>query len=173
MITINICRITPDRKYLEFNVETLENYKFSHLYVWKYDEDNIWEITPTTTDLESLLDKINNKEIKQISLSNELLGEPSLYYLTFIVEWSGTGEENENAVLTTNAVVADVSQNYYTKIKLIASLDTDVNALEKVINIQTYEACMRSAIDLERWEDVNYFYTILQKLMINNIVSVI
>ena len=173
MITINLCRITPDRKYLEFNVETLSNYKFTHLYIWKYDKDNIWEITPTTTDLTSYLDKINNKEIKQLELSESSFSGPSLYYLTFVIEWDGTGTENEDAVLQANAVVVDVSQHYFTKVKLISQIDTDVSAIDKVIDMHIYESCMRSAIDLERWEDVNYFYVVLQKLMINNIVSVI
>lgn len=173
MISINNCRVTPDRKYLEFNVETLSNYKFSHLYIWKYTDDNIWEITPSTTDLESLLDKINNKEVKQLSFNDNGLGESSLYYLTFVVEWDGTGEENSEAVLTANAVVVDLNQHFFTKIRLISTLDTEPTSLDKLLNIHIYESCLKSSITLERWEDANYFYGLLLSLMKNNIISII
>lgn len=173
MITINLCRITPDRQYLEFNVETLSNYKFSHVYVWKYNNDNIWEVSLDTIDLESLLDKVNNKEIKQISFNSNNLSEASMYYITFVVEWDGTGEENTNTVLTANAVVADLNQHYYSKVKLISILDKESTALDKLLNIYIYESCLKSAINLERWEDANYYYGLLESMMNNNIISII
>jgi hypothetical protein len=37
MITINLLRISPDSKYLEFSVECPLNYRFNKLYIKKYD----------------------------------------------------------------------------------------------------------------------------------------
>lgn len=37
MIQINLLRISPDSKYLEFSVECPINYKFNKLFIKKYD----------------------------------------------------------------------------------------------------------------------------------------
>jgi hypothetical protein len=70
MISINICRISADRTKLEFNVETLSNYRFVNLYVWSYTDNDIWTISEDTIDLGSNFDNINNKEIKQLNLED-------------------------------------------------------------------------------------------------------
>jgi hypothetical protein len=67
MITINLLRISPDSKYLEFNVEVPIEYKFNKLYIKKYDmerlnnNDNLWR------DYSYLIQGTTNKEITQIS----------------------------------------------------------------------------------------------------------
>lgn len=170
MISINICRITPDRKYIEFNVETLSNYKFKHLYVWQYNQNDIWVVSNSTIDLGSNFDRINNKEIKRLLLEDLNLNGSSLFYLQFVVEWDGTGSENPNAVLSASTSIADLSQNYFTKVKLVSNLEKDTLSLDKLLALQFYESCFKATISLERWEDANSFYDKMKKLISNNII---
>ena len=170
MISINICRISSDRTKLEFNVETLSNYKFIHLYVWEYNESGIWVVTPSTMDLSSYLDKVNNKEIKSISLSDIPLDSGSCYYLQFQVEWNNTGTESSTSTIS-NVVVADLSQNYFTKVKLFNELSKNSLNTDKLLEIMLYENAFKSSVTLERWEDVKYFYDLIVKFTNDNTVS--
>lgn len=173
MISINICRISADRTKLEFNVETLSNYRFVNLYVWSYTDDDIWTISEDTIDLGSNFDNINNKEIKQLNLEDINLDSNTLYYLQFTVEWDGTGSENEDAVLYTNAAVADLYQTYYTKVQLLNNINDCNNNSDKVIQLYIYENCFKSALQLERWEDANYYFGLIKNATNNNLIVTI
>lgn len=166
MISVNICRITPDREYLEFNVEAPTGYIFENLYIWEYTDADAWVVSNTTKVLNSYLDKANNMEIKRISIDEATLNGASLYYLQFEAKpESGTGD-----TYTANAVVVDLSQNYFTKVRMITEKDNSGINLDKLLNLHIYENCLKSAIALERWEDVNYYYSLIVSLIANNII---
>jgi hypothetical protein len=167
MIIINICRISADRAYLEFNVETETNYKFDKLYIWSYKDVDIWNPTATTVDLSSYYDKINNKEIKQIPLADiTSLDGSGLYYLQFTVLWDETGDE-VTTPLYVNAVVADLSISYFAKVRLLNySADYNDNII-KLQYLHIYESCLKSAISLGRYSDANYYYEIIMKIIKN------
>jgi len=163
MISINLLRVFNGS--LEVNVETDSNYKFKNLYIWTSNDSSIWTPTLTTIDLGSNLDKVNNKEIKNIPL-NSIVSD-ILYYIQFTIEWDGTGSEIVDNILYSNASVADLSTSYSKKVIAIKEL---YNPLflnkEYLYNIYISENLMKMALSLERFEDANYYCNELKKLII-------
>lgn len=164
MITINLNRISADKKYIEFNVETLSNYKFDKLYIWSYKDTNIWNPTVNTVDIGSYYDKINNKEIKRIPISEifnlDLKGN-SMYYLQFTIVWDGTGVENPDAILYQNTVIVDLSLSYFTKARLLNDFNNQNDNMKKINKLVIYEGCLKSAINNYRWTDANYYFDLI------------
>ena len=155
---MNICRITPDRRYLEFNVSTSTGRTFDNLYVWPYTSEVIWTAGSDTFDLGSHFAKVNNNEVVRIALTDISLSGDSLYYLQF------TDSNGDYA----NAVVADLSQVFYYKVRLLTEHSEDVSAVannDKLFELYTYENCFKLAISLERWEDMNYYYSLITNLV--------
>ena len=157
-ISINICRITPDRQYLEFNVSTSTGRTFDNLYIWPYTSEAIWTAGSGTLDLGSHFAKVNNNEVMRIVLSDISLSGGSLYYLQF------TDSNGDYA----NVVVADLSQVFYYKVRLLTEHPEDVSAVtnnDKLFELYSYENCFKLAISLERWEDTNYYYSLITNLI--------
>lgn len=93
MIEINLLRISPDSKYLEFSVECPINYLFNKLFIKKYDmkpidsNDDLWR------DCSNILQRTSTKEVMRIS-TTALSGLPiepdqfgnsasTIYYVQF------------------------------------------------------------------------------------------
>lgn len=165
MIIINIARISSDKKNLEINIETLSNYRFKDLFIWPYTDTGIWQETVSTLNFGSFFSKINNQEIITLSFEDDLdLNGSSLYYLRFTIEWDETGEETDTP-LYVDAVVADLSYSYFNKIRMINDKKYDM-----VIQQNIYERLFKEAISLERWEDVNKYFELVQKGINNNLI---
>ena len=110
MISINLLRISPDSKYLEFSIECPINYLFNKLYIKKYDYVPIptpVDINGNPTDdgwrdISHLLQRTSTKEVMRIStlaLTPELTIEPdssgnsasTMFYVQFGVALNITG----------------------------------------------------------------------------------
>jgi len=163
MIIINLLRVFNGS--LEINIETDSNYKFKNIYIWNSSDTDRWIPSETTIDLGSYLDKVNNKEIKNIPLNS--VTNDILYYIQFTIEWDGTGIEIEDNVLYSNASVADLSTSYSKKIAVVKDL-YNPNSLNKdlLYNIYISENLMKMALSLERFEDANYYCNELKKLIV-------
>lgn len=173
MISINLCRISSDKQYLEFNVEaTPNNYKFTHLYVWSYTNSSPWVITENTIDLADYLDGNSNKEIKNLPFDTLDLDPNALYYLTFEIEWDGTGEEDEEAELTANAVVVSLTDSYYTKVRWFNTSNNCLDNKDKIIQLSLYENLLTNAIKIERWADANKYFTLIKEAVSNDTIYV-
>lgn len=187
MITINQCRVDPTRTKLEINVESYSNadgyYQFQNLYIWEPTE-NLFFFDVDTKDIGNLaFSRISEKEIVNIDFSSisglypTVTGD-KLLYLMFTVEWVGENEPTEIGGVTltdedkqAKAVVADLSQNYHTKVALLNNLKSSNMNADKLIQLFIYENCFKSSIALERWDDANYYHTLLQKLADNNVIT--
>ena len=166
MIIVNIARITPDNLYLEFNVETNSNYKFKNLYMWKSSDIDIWVPNTETVDLSDFLDKVNNKEIKRIPLSDISIDTDLIYYLQFIIEWNNTGIETED-VNYSNIAVVNLSSIYDKKLELIKIINNTQSVDRDILfKIFIIENCLKLALSLERYEDANFYCANLKKLII-------
>jgi hypothetical protein len=163
MIIINLLRVFNGS--LEVNIETDSNYKFKNLYIWSSSDSNVWTPSLTTVDLGSHLDKVSNKEIKNIPLND--ITTDILYYIQFTIEWNGTGSEIVDNVLFSNASVADLSTSYSKKVAVVKDLYNPLSLNKDLLyNIYISENLMKMALSLERFEDANYYCNELKKLII-------
>ena len=163
MIIINLLRVFNGS--LEINIETDSNYKFKNLYLWTSSDTSIWTPTLTTIDLGSNLDKVSNKEIKNIPLTS--IASDILYYIQFTIEWDGTGTEIVDNVLFSNASVADLSTSYAKKVAVVKDLYHPLYLNKDLLyNIYISENLMKMALSLQRFEDANYYCNEIKKLLI-------
>lgn len=180
MITINILRISSDRKYLQLDVETLSNYTFNNLYIWEYTDSDRFDVDETTKNLNSHFQNINNQEVLQIELSEEGLSGDTMYYIQLEVEWDGTGDEFPEDYTSEDtekkAAVADLSQSYFTKVKLLREGNRTLNCTnltipDLLIELFTYEQMTKSCISLERFDDANFWYGKVKTMVQNYLID--
>lgn len=165
MITINRLRISPDRKYLEYDIETIEGYIFKDFIVRTQNPDN-----PQINIGDSVFKKINNREIGNIDANTvPLYGGDNMYFVTFTIEWTGiAGDEPEsntacNCVTCITAVAVDFSQFYFCMVKYAMDLDQSCQDNKyKLLNMYYMRDLLRSAILLERWDDAIYWFNLLK-----------
>lgn len=98
MITINLLRISPDSKYLEFSVECPIDYKFTRLYIKKYDmtpiddTDNLWRdcshlySTTTPTPTRQVM-RISTEALSGLTIDT---GASTMFYVQFGVSYALT-----------------------------------------------------------------------------------
>ena len=82
MITINRLRISPDRKYLEYDIEAVEGYVFKDFIVKTQNPNH-----PTINIGDSQFKRINNREIGNMDANSApLQGGNNMYFVTFTIE---------------------------------------------------------------------------------------
>lgn len=180
MIQINLLRISPDSKYLEFSVKCPTNYLFNKLFIKKYDaipidsNDDLWR------DVSHLLQRTSTEEIMRIS-TEALSGFPiepdingnmasTMYYVQFGVEWIEPNPGNPTLPVPTIedviGVTSDVNKVYILLKDYILNLDLLCN------NPDDYNTLLRNymflyahteAMRLERFDDAEMLYDILKK----------
>ena len=185
MIQINLLRISPDSKYLEFSVECPINYKFNKLFIKKYDAIPVNSTDDLWRDVSHLLQRTSTKEIMRIS-TEALSGysiEPdsngnmasTMYYVQFGVEWI---EPNPGAptlpIPTTPDVIgvaSDVNKVYAILKDYILNLNgnccTSTEDYQFLTRNYMFLYAHLEAMRLERFDDAEMFYDILKKEFVN------
>lgn len=180
MIAINLLRISPDSKYLEFSVECPTDYLFNKLFIKKYDAIPLNENDDLWRDCSHLLQRTSTKEIMRIS-TEALSGfqiEPDIdgnlastvYYVQFGAEWVEPTPGNPTLPVPTVAdvigVASDVNKMYIILKDYLLNLDA------RCITAQDYQTLIRDymflyahieAMRLERFDDGEMFYDIIKK----------
>ena len=170
MIQINLLRISPDSKYIEFSIECPTNYRFNKLFIKKYDylttigypENNSGWI-----DGSALYKQESTKEIIRITTS--IFGGSTLFYVEFGVKWIGSDPEplqidgTKLSDETTTGICSDVNNIYNYLLQCILNLENNCKTLDNDIRrafiiLYGHTEAMR----LERIEDAEYFYDILK-----------
>lgn len=169
-IQINLLRISPDSKYLEFSVECPTNYIFNKLFIKKYDyltttlypENNDGWI-----DGSILYKQESTKEVMRIN--TEIFGGSTMFYVEFGVDWTSEDPEPilpDGTKLSTNTTVgvcSDVNNIYNYLLQCILSLDGGCEGLDSdtrraFIILYGHTEAMR----LERFEEAEHFYDVLK-----------
>lgn len=184
MITINLLRISPDSKYLEFSVECPTNYKFNKLFIKKYDAIPVNSTDDLWRDVSHLLQRTSTKEIMRIS-TEALSGfqiEPdidgnlasTLFYVQFGVEWIEPTPGNPTLPVPTIpdvvGVTSDVNKVYILLKDYLLNLDArciTTNDYQTLIRNYMFLYAHLEAMRLERFDDAEMFYDIIKKQFIS------
>jgi len=180
MIEINLLRISPDSKYLEFSVECPINYLFNKLFIKKYDmkpidsNDDLWR------DCSNILQRTSTKEVMRISttalsglsLTPDQFGNSAstIYYVQFGAEWVEPNPESPTLPIPTIpdviGVASDINKVYSILKDHILNLDADC------IKQEDYQTLIRDymflyahleSMKLERFDDAEMFYNIIKQ----------
>ena len=172
MIQINLLRVSPDSKYLEFSVECPTNYRFNKLDIKKFDYLTT-EGYPTNylgfVDGSALYKRESTKEVMRIATS--IFGSTGMFQVVFSVDWDEElyGPEpllSDGTKLSAKEVVgvcSDINNIYNYLLQCLLSLDSRCVELNNdmrraFIILYGHQEAMR----LERIEDAEYFYNILK-----------
>lgn len=154
MITINILRISPDKNYLEFDVNCIKGYVFDKFIV--NTSDNDLEI-----DLGSVIyKKIDNNEIGRVPLTLPLYGGNKMYFITFTIKKLPDTEVLDRPCNCSNeskiAVAVDLSNFYFCMVDKALDLNAACqDERNKLINIYLMQAMLEKSILLERFDDAS------------------
>lgn len=166
MIQINLLRISPDSKYLEFSVECPANYRFNTLSIKKFDYLTTTGY-PTNSggfvEAGNLYKKTSTKEVMRIATS--IFGGTGMFQVVFKVSWEGVGEEPLYADGTklsdkeTIGVCSDVNNIYEYLLQCLLNLDSKCSSLTNdtrraFILLFAHQEAMR----LERIDEAENFY---------------
>jgi len=184
MIQINLLRISPDSKYLEFSVECPTNYLFNKLFIKKYDAIPINSTDDLWRDVSHLLQRTSTKEIMRIS-TEALSGfqiEPgvdgnlasTLFYVQFGVEWIEPTPGNPTLpvplIPDVIGVTSDVNKVYILLKDYLLNLDArciTTNDYQTLIRNYMFLYAHLEAMRLERFDDAEMFYDIIKKQFIS------
>lgn len=159
MIQINLLRITPDSKYLEFSVECPINYTFTKLYIKKYSSTTILP----TVDASNLFTTNPNSTTQVMRINVDAIGGIGMFQVTFGL----TGTE---VVDDTIAICSDVNNVYAFLMDSI--LNMQVNCMSEddyqlLIKNYLFLYAHLEAMRLERFDEAGLYYDIL----INNFTN--
>ena len=174
-IQINLLRISPDSKYLEFSVECPANYRFKVLSIKKFDYATTSGYPTNSSgfvDASNLYKRTSTKEVMRIATS--IFGGTGMFQVVFGVEWKGVGDEplyadgTKLSKKTTTGICSDVNNIYEYLLQCLLNLDTKCSTLTNdtrraFILLFGHQEAMR----LERIDEAAYFYNILK----NNFVT--
>lgn len=182
-ITINLLRVSPDSKYLEFSVECPKDYRFNLLHIKRYDYEEVANYPSSSPendgnndgwlDAKAAYKGASTKEVVRIATS--VFKGSSMFYVKFGVRWVGrNGEEPEGTIeretklsdRTTIAVCSDVTTMYHYLLNHLLSFDDDCTKCfdlsREVKNAFIILFGHIEAMRLERFEDAEQFYTTLK-----------
>lgn len=172
MITINLLRISPDSAYLEFSVECPIDYKFTKLYIKKYDmtpineADSLWRdcshlySTTTPTPTKQVM-RISTEALSGLTIEN---GASTLFYVQFGVSFNTTLTSYKgtyNVATTYNVNESVVSNGIYYKSLVANNLGLSVGDLTKWAVIAEVPDVIGSC------SDVNNVYVLLRDHLLN------
>jgi len=168
MIQINLLRISPDSKYLEFSVECPTGYVFNQLSIWRYILNGEYD---TLIDASALLMSATQKEV--IRIDTGALGSVdngsavTMYKVEFGVTAIDEGSpEIENII----GICSNVNFVYENLLDLILKIN------KGCISCTEYDLLSRNymflyahieAMRLERFEEAEKFYDIIYNLFTN------
>ena len=172
MITINLLRISPDSAYLEFSIECPINYKFTKLYIKKYDmvpldeTDNLWRdcshlySTTTLTPTKQVL-RISTEALSGLTIEN---GASTIFYVQFGISYNTSlsvykGLFNPVSTYALNETI--ISSGVYYKSLVngnTGNLLTDTGKWEVIPTIPDVVGCC---------SDVNKVYTLLKDYVLD------
>lgn len=163
MIQINLLRISPDSKYLEFSVECPVNYRFNTLNITRYLGDHLYT---TTLDISHLLMGSTTKEVTRIATSNFGI-DVTMYQVEFGVTAIVQGvPEIENAI----GYCSNINEVYANLLDMILKLNIGcVSPLEYENLTRNYMFLYAhtEAMRLNRKFDAEKFYDIIWNLFTN------
>lgn len=175
MITVHILRISPDKKEIELNLETLSNYRFNNMYMWEYDDPNKFIVNESTINLGVLFAKENEKEILNINLADNNLKENTLYYVQIDILWNTVGIEYPEGSSSEDKIqicaIADLVSLYFYKLKMFKIIDKCFDVRSKIVEISIYEDLFKSSLLLERWNDADFWFSLIKKELNNPILE--
>lgn len=171
MIQINLLRISPDSKYIEFSVECPVNYRFNLLHIKKYD----WETTQNYpvnmsgwVDASSLYKQTSTKEVMRVS--SDIFKDSTMFQVAFGVDWIledalepiyPDGAKLSSKI--TVGVCSDVNKVYHYMLQCILNLDSRCAGLsDEVKRMFVVLHGHTEAMRLGRYEDAEYLYSLLQ-----------
>lgn len=159
MIQINLLRISPDSKYLEFSVECPTNYIFNTLIISRYNPTTHLYITPAI-DASSIY-TTSTKQV--VRLATSIFGvDTTMYKVEFGITPTAGGPPINNII----GICSNVNFVYENLLSLILNFtnccisDSDYDSLDRnYMILYAHQEAMR----LERPE-AEYFYDIIWKL---------
>ena len=164
MIQVNLLRVSPDSKYIEFSVECPTGYNFNLLYIARY---NVSTATyDTTKDCSSLLQGTTQSEIMRIAAS-AFGTDVTMYKVTFGV---APINPSDPEIPETTGICSNVNFVYQNLLNPILGLTNCC------VDATTYDTLMRNymilyahqeAMRLERYTEAEYFYGIIWNLFDN------
>ena len=163
ILQINILRISPDNKYLEFSVECPEGYRFNTLFISKYLGEHLYD---EPIDCSNLYKRENTKEVMRFPTN--LFGTTvTMYKVEFGVEAIVAGkEEIENVV----AVCSNINHVYASLLDLVLNLTTcclSENTLVPLMQNYMFLYAHIEAMRLNKYYDAESFYDIIYNLFVN------
>ena len=180
MIEINLLRISPDSKYLEFSVECPINYLFNKLFIKKYDAIPINSTDDLWRDCSHLLQRTSTKEVMRISTTalSGLSLEPdhngnmasTMYYVQFGAEWIEPNPSSPTLPIPTVpdiiGTASDVNKVYALLKDMILNLDIHCIEQDDYQNLTREYMFLYAhleAMKLERFDDAEMFYDIIKE----------
>lgn len=162
MIQINLLRISPDSKYLEFSVECPTDYIFNKLYISRYDGDHQYD---TTLDASTLLLGTSTKEVMRIAVT-ALGTSATMYKVVFGVSATAGGEE----IPDVTAVCSNINDVYANLLDMILKLNSGCitnSDFEELTRNYMFLYAHTEAMRLNRYFDAETFYDLIVNLFTN------
>lgn len=159
MISVNLLRISPDSKYLEFSVECPVDYRFNRMDIWDYKN------VESMQDCSSLLSRTSNSEVMRIS-TKALEMEKTIIYVQFGVEYIGTG--NNIPISDVICVCSDINDVYFAlhdKIVSLANNSISNKDYIDLLKIKLVRDAHVEAMKLERYSDAHKHFETLKVLI--------
>lgn len=157
MIQINLLRISPDSRYLEFSVECPTNYTFNQLYITRYEGNHIYG---DTYDCSGLLVGTSTKEVMRIATSN-FGTDITMYKVEFGVTSSVEGAE---AIDNSVALCSNINSVYANLLDMILKLNIGCvlpTEYETLVRNYIFLYAHTEAMRLNRQQDAERFYDII------------
>lgn len=171
MIQINLLRVSPDSKYLEFSVECPTNYIFNVLNIYRHGYENINSYPINSegwVDASAVYSQTSTKEI--IRINTDIFGGSGLYKVEFGVEWTSTTTSEPvdpcNGKLSDNPTFAMCSDVTFVYEYIIGQLTSSAckcgDVSDEVKRIHAILYGHEEAMRLEKWIDAINFYETLE-----------
>jgi hypothetical protein len=158
MIQINLLRVSPDSKYLEFSAECTAGYTFNLLYVSRYNVTT--KLYEATKDCSLLLQGTTQQEIMRIATS--IFGtDVTMYKVTF-----GITPINpiDPIIAPTVGICSNVNFVYENLLNSILGLTNccvDGTTYDTLTRNHMILYAHQEAMRLERYTEAEYFYGII------------
>lgn len=163
MIQINLLRISPDSRYLEFSVECPTDYRFNQLYITRYAGNHLYD---DTYDCSNLLVGTTTKEVMRIAVSN-FGTDITMYKVEFGVTSAVEGAESiDNSI----GFCSNINNVYTNLLDMILKLNVGCvlpTEYETLVRNYIFLYAHIEAMRLNRQQDAERFYDIIWNLFVN------
>src|ERR1035437_5683557 len=162
MISINLLRISPDSKYLEFSVECPINYKFNKLYIKRYSNSQIFPIIDASNLYVEQNNELALKHVMRINVT--ALGGTGMFQIEFGATQVDTAGILPN--LDIIGICSDINNVYDYLLNKILKLNVrciDEKNFHNLTQNYLFLYAHTEAMRLEYFDEAAKFYDILSK----------